>query len=148
MIVVRNRNGIIIHCLMSPDQFQISELLSSAKSDHCIYCIFLEVKDIVLVIYLLYWLLLGKADDKTGCLKSVMAIYLFRKKVADFKEGLDFSTSLVEPEIDATTGGKLHQREDHNHLLKRIVGCIREGKIPGFNVVYLRDALHDPGNHS
>ena len=70
-------------------------------------------------------MLLGKADDKNGCLKSVMAIYLFQKKVADFKEeGLDFNTSLVEPEIDATTGEKLHQREDHNHLLKRIVGCI------------------------
>lgn len=94
-------------------------------------------------------LLLGKADDKTGCLKSLMAVYLFRKMVADLKEkGLDFSASLVEPEIDATTGEKLHQREDHNHLLKRIVGCIREGKIPGFNVVFLRDALHDAGNDS
>ena len=94
-------------------------------------------------------LLLGKADDKTGCLKSLMAVYLFRKMVADLKEkDLDFSASLVEPEIDATTGEKLHQREDHNHLLKRIVGCIREGKIPGFNVVFLRDALHDAGNDS
>ena len=91
-------------------------------------------------------LLLGEADDKTGCLKSLMAVYLFRKMVAE--KGLDFSTSLVEPEIDATTGEKLHQREDHNHLLKRIVGYIREGKIPGFNVVFLRDALHDPGNDS
>ena len=90
---------------------------------------------------------LGKADDKTGVLKSVMAIYLFRKMVADLKQdGLDFSKSLVVPEVDATTSEKLHQREDHNHLLKRIVGCIREGKIPGFNVVFLRDALHDPGN--
>lgn len=67
--------------------------------------------------------------------------------MADLKrEGIDFSASLVVPEVDATTKEKLHQREDHNHLLKRIVGCIREGKIPGFNVVFLRDALHDPGN--
>ena len=50
--------------------------------------------------------------------------------------------------IDATTGGKLHQREDYNHLLKGIVSCVREGKIPAFNVVSLRDALHDPGNDS
>ena len=78
-----------------------------------------------------------------------MAIYLFWKKVADFKEeGLDYTTILVEPEFDATTGERFHQRVDHNHLLKRIVGCIWEGKIPRFNVVYLRDALHDPGNDS
>ena len=60
------------------------------------------------------------------------------------KDGVDFSANLIVPEIDATTKEKLHQREDHNHILKRIVGCIREGKIPGFNVVFLRDALHDP----
>lgn len=77
-----------------------------------------------------------------------MAIYLFRKMVADLKQdGLDFSECLVVPEVDATTGENLHQREDHNHILKRIVGCLREGKIPGFNVVFLRDALHDPGNN-
>ena len=61
------------------------------------------------------------------------------------KDGVDFSANLIVPEIDAATNEKLHQREDHNHLLKRIVGCIREGKIPGFNVIFLRDALHDPG---
>lgn len=95
---------------------------------------------------ILLWLLSGKPDDKTGYLKSIMAIYLFRKLVADLKkDGVDFSANLIVPEIDAATNEKLHQREDHNHLLKRIVGCIREGKIPGFNVIYLRDALHDPG---
>ena len=61
------------------------------------------------------------------------------------KDGVDFSANLIVPEIDAATNEKLHQREDHNHLLKRIVDCIREGKIPGFNVIFLRDALHDPG---
>ena len=64
------------------------------------------------------------------------------------EDGLDFTDNLVVPEVDVTTGEKLHQREDHNHLLKRIVGCITEGKIPGFNVVFLRDALHDAGNVS
>jgi len=69
--------------------------------------------------------------------------------VADVKQdGLDFSESLVVPEVDATTREKLNQREDPNHILKRIVACIREGKIPGFNVVFLRDVLHDPGNVS
>ena len=123
---------------MSANKFHIS-------SDVSVVCC--STKN--MLFYFVLCLLLGKADDKTGCLKSVMAVNLFRKMVADLKEeGLDFSTSLVEPEIYATTGEKLHQREDHNHLLKRIVGCIKEGKIPGFNVVFLRDALHDPGNDS
>lgn len=42
-----------------------------------------------------------------------MAIYLFRKMVADLKQdGLDFSECLVVPEVDATTGENLHQREE------------------------------------
>ena len=36
-----------------------------------------------------------------------------------------------------------HHREDHNHLLKRIVNCLRECHIPGVDLRYLRDALHD-----
>ena len=38
----------------------------------------------------------------------------------------------------------IHHREDHNHLLKRIVACLREGHIPGLNLRYMREALHDP----
>ena len=75
-----------------------------------------------------------------------MALYLFRHKVATLKgQGVDFTKNLVVPEVDLTTKEKLHQREDHNHLLKRIVGCLREGLIPGVQIKYLRDALHDPG---
>lgn len=61
------------------------------------------------------------------------------------EKGIEFRNSLVVPEVDADTQEKLHQREDHNHLLKRIVGCLREGLIPGLQVKFLRDALHDPG---
>ena len=39
---------------------------------------------------------------------------------------------------------KIHHREDHNHLLKRIVACLREGRLPGIDLRYMRDALHDP----
>lgn len=68
-------------------------------------------------------MLSGKPDDKTGFLKSIMAIHLFRRLVADLKkDGVDFSANLIVPEIDAATNEKLHQWEDHNHLLKRIVG--------------------------
>lgn len=85
----------------------------------------------------------GKDEDATDCLKS---IYLFRHEIMSQAEnGIDFRNSLVVPEVDADTQEKLHQREDHNHLLKRIVGCLREGSIPGFQVKFVRDALHDPG---
>ena len=88
----------------------------------------------------------GKDEDATDCLKSIMAIYLFRHEIkSQAEKGIDFRNSLVVPEVDADTQEKLHQREDHNHLLKRIVGCLREGLIPGFQVKFLRDALHDPG---
>lgn len=58
---------------------------------------------------MLLWLLSGKPDDKTGYLKSIMAIYLFRKLVADLKkDGVDLSANLIVPEIDAATNEKLH----------------------------------------
>ncbi len=38
----------------------------------------------------------------------------------------------------------IHHREDHNHLLKRIIACLREGMIPGLDLRYMREALHDP----
>ena len=70
----------------------------------------------------------GKDEDATDCLKSIMAIYLFRHEIkSQAEKGIDFRNSLVVPEVDADTKEKLHQREDHNHLLKRIVGCLREG---------------------
>ena len=64
---------------------------------HIIYVIMLVLKKICFFnLTLLPLILLGKADDKTGCLKSVMAIYLFRKMVADLKQDdLDFSESLL-----------------------------------------------------
>ena len=88
----------------------------------------------------------GKDEDATDCLKSIMAIYLFRQEIkSQAEKGIDFRNSLVVPEVHADTQEKLHQCKDHNHLLKRIVGCLREGLIPGLQVKFLRDALHDPG---
>jgi hypothetical protein len=37
----------------------------------------------------------------------------------------------------------IHHCEDHNHLLKRIIVCLREGMIPGLDLRYMREA-HDP----
>lgn len=38
----------------------------------------------------------------------------------------------------------MHHREGHDHLLKRIIACLREGLIPGIDLRYMREALHDP----
>lgn len=76
-----------------------------------------------------------------------MAIFLFRKTIHDLKthstDPADFSTNLYQPEKDVN-GEQIHHREDHNHLLKRIVSRLRGGYIPGINLLHFRDALHDP----
>lgn len=70
----------------------------------------------------------GKDEDPTDCFKSIMAIYLFRHEIkSPAEKEIDFRNSMVVPEVDAYTQEKLHQCEDHNHLLKRIVGCLKEG---------------------
>lgn len=76
-----------------------------------------------------------------------MAIYLYRQKIRDLKNhpshAANFSDHLYQPETDVD-GEQIHHREDHNHLLKRIVSRLREGFIPGIDLRHLRDALHDP----
>ena len=76
-----------------------------------------------------------------------MAIYLYRKKIEDLKnhpsDPANFCDNLYQPERDAN-GERIHHREDHNHLLKRIASRLREGYIPGIDLRHLRDALHDP----
>lgn len=76
-----------------------------------------------------------------------MAIYFYHKKVEDLKchdtDPANFSEYLYQPEKDAN-GEKIHHREDHNHLLKRIICHLQEGLIPGLDLRFLRDALHDP----
>lgn len=74
-----------------------------------------------------------------------MATHLYREKVRNLKEiGVDFSQHLLVPETDTQTGEFVHQREDHNHLLRRIINCLRQRQIPGLHLHYFRDALHDP----
>ena len=91
-------------------------------------------------------LLTGREDDTNDCLKSLMAIYLFRHKIKQLKQdyGVNFSKHLYQPECCDLTGEFLHEREDHNHVLKRITECLRSGSIHGVNLCYFRDALHDP----
>jgi hypothetical protein len=91
---------------------------------------------------------IGRAETTEEVLKSILSIYIYRKKIHDLKhiedDPADFDTYLYQPEKDPTTGESFHHREDHNHLLKRIVACLRDGRIPGLDLRSLRDALHDP----
>ncbi|XP_028394429.1 uncharacterized protein LOC114518616 [Dendronephthya gigantea] len=87
----------------------------------------------------------GKTETANDCLKSLMAMYLFKSKVATSKDnGRDFSTHLYIPEYDEEIEEFFHEREDHNHVLKRLTNCLRVGSIPGINLKCFVDALHDP----
>jgi hypothetical protein len=89
----------------------------------------------------------GRKETRAELLMSIMAIYLFRWEVQKLKELPDnhanFSDFLYQPEKDEDTNEYVHHREDHNHVLKRLVNCLREGVIPGIDLRYFRDALHD-----
>ena len=72
-----------------------------------------------------------------------MAIYLFRKKVADFMAtGVNFKEHLYVPEEDES-GEPQHEREDHNHVLKRIAACFRMGNIPNVDMTAFVGAMND-----
>lgn len=76
-----------------------------------------------------------------------MAIYLYRSCLQELKNNTndpaDFYNNLYQPEKDVRTNEYVHHREDHNHLLKRVISCLREGYIPNFDLRCLREALHD-----
>lgn len=73
-----------------------------------------------------------------------MAIYLFRKKVADFEaEGVNFRQHLYVPE-ENENGEPQHEREDHNHVLKRIAVCCRLGLLPNVDMMAFVGAMNDP----
>lgn len=90
----------------------------------------------------------GREETTEEVLKSILAIYLYREKISDLKhdetDPADFERYLYQPEKDTSTGEAVHHREDHNHLLKRVIACLRDGRIPGIDLRFLRDALHDP----
>ena len=71
-----------------------------------------------------------------------MAIYLFRKKVEDYTaQGVNFKEHLYVPEVDET-GGPQHEREDNNHVLKRIATCLR--MFPNVDLSAIVQAMHAP----
>ncbi|KAJ7358927.1 carbohydrate binding [Desmophyllum pertusum] len=70
---------------------------------------------------------------------------LDKKWVQEFKEqGVDFSTHLYVPEVDPVTGHVHHERADHNHLLKRMAGHLKEGGYNALQYEAFADVLADP----
>ncbi len=89
----------------------------------------------------------GRDETNVEILRWILAIYVFRLQVRELKSNLedpaDFSIYLYQPEFDQDMGEYIHHREDHNHLLKKIISSLREGLIPGIYLRYMRDALND-----
>ena len=80
--------------------------------------------------------------DKLG---SVVATYQFRCDIQYWKnKGVHFSQYLYVPEIDPITGDILHERSDHNHLLKRIAKATREGNNSDLNYERFDEAMRNP----
>ncbi len=75
----------------------------------------------------------GRKETTSELLKSIIAIYLYRFEVERLLkldvDPANFKDFLYQPEKDVQTGEFVHQREDHNHLLKRIIASLREGNI-------------------
>ena len=73
-----------------------------------------------------------------------MATYLFQERISHYESlGVNFREHLYVPEVDAS-GVDFHEREDHNHLLKRIAACTRSGVVPGIDLRHFTEALNDP----
>lgn len=77
-------------------------------------------------------------------LRSIVATYTFRKRIAELKlQGVDFTCHLYVPEVDPVTGLVHHERADHNHL-KRIAQHLRNGGYSALNYEAFSDDLADP----
>ena len=74
-----------------------------------------------------------------------MAFYFYHYEVLEYiKNGVNFKEHLYVPEVDEITGEQLHEREDHNHVLKRITACTRAGSIPDVDLRAFVACLNAP----
>eukprot|EP00058_Branchiostoma_floridae_P000614 XP_002586102.1 hypothetical protein BRAFLDRAFT_110004 [Branchiostoma floridae] len=74
-----------------------------------------------------------------GAVDTEVAIQLQMRPVS--QEGVDFSKHLYVPEVDITTGKIHHEREDHNHILKRIAKHTRDAGHDAINVRRFDEAM-------
>ncbi len=91
--------------------------------------------------FLLGLIHIGGVETTGKVLKSIMAIFLYCKHIDDLKhhatDPADFSKYLYQPEKDINDE-RIHHREDHNHLLKRIVSRLRGGHIPVIDLIHFK----------
>ena len=86
--------------------------------------------------------ILGKTETKADLLKSLFALYIHQYKIAFYtQQGVNFKNHLYVHEN--VNGQPQHDREDHNHVLKRIATCIRNGVIADFDVRSLVACMHN-----
>ncbi len=72
-------------------------------------------------------------------------IHHYRKTIQGHVDaGVDFKTHLYVPETDRCTGYTIHERSDHNHLLKRIATSTREGHYAALDLQAFDDAMLNP----
>ena len=73
-----------------------------------------------------------------------MASHMYRGEVATWKmQGVDFGSYLYVPETDQTTEHLIHERGDHNHILKRIAVSTRELRYTALSPRHFDEALLD-----
>ncbi|XP_066296437.1 uncharacterized protein [Branchiostoma lanceolatum] len=83
-------------------------------------------------------------ETELDMLRSIIATFRFRAKVAELThEGVDFTKYLYIPEVDPITNREHHEREDHNHILKRVAKHTRDGGHDDINVRRFEEAMWD-----
>ena len=71
-------------------------------------------------------------------------MYLFKYKVSMYcEQGVNFRDYLYVPEVSERTGEPQQEREDHNHVLKRIAGSLRKGHIPNVDLQAFVKAMNN-----
>lgn len=85
-------------------------------------------------------------ESMLDMLRSIVATYEFRNTVKSLNEefGADFTQHLYVPEIDPVTGSAHHERGDHNHILKRVAACTRNGNYSDLNFEAFVEAMRSP----
>jgi hypothetical protein len=76
-----------------------------------------------------------------------MAHYFYLQSIEEHSQaGVNFKDHLYIPEIDPLTEESFHEREDHNHVLKRITACTRAGSIPNVDLRAFAECLNSPNS--
>ena len=80
-------------------------------------------------------------------MKSIVATYIFRNMISAHQaNGIDFNKFFYIPSVDTITNQDFHEREDHNHVLKRVAKHVRDGGVPGIDLKRFYEAMLDTKN--